>query len=144
MSVQKYVSRLLVLALVPALLGLAGCSETQLPVFPVTGQVKYKGKPAAGATVVLFNTNAENTNDVAPSGVVKDDGSFEITVYEPGDGAPQGDYIATVQWRKLVTGAGGSAAGPNVLPAKYANPKTSPIKLSVAGGPVQVPPIDIK
>jgi hypothetical protein len=136
--------RVLVLALLPAALGISGCEEAPVPVFPVSGNVKFKGKPAAGATVVLYATNVDDTHDVAPTGVVKGDGSFDITVYEPGDGAPQGEYVATVQWRKLVSGAGGSAAGPNVLPSKYANPKTSPIKVSVASGPVQIPPINIK
>lgn len=142
-SVQGGWAWLGMLVVLPALLGLCGCEKAPVPVFPVTGQVTYKGKPAAGATVVLFTTKAEDTSDVAPSAVVKDDGSFAITVYEPGDGAPEGDYVATVQWRKMVTGAGGSAAGPNVLPEKYANPKTTPIKVSVAGAATQIPPINI-
>jgi hypothetical protein len=49
-----------------------------------------------------------------------------------------------VQWFKMTSGAGGSGAGPNVLPKKYASPNTSPIKVSVASGPVHIPPVNIK
>jgi hypothetical protein len=135
-------SRLLALAaLLPMLVILSGCkSETRVPVFPVAGRVTYKGQPPVGAQVVLHPVNAAETNDVAPSGVVGNDGSFTVTVYEPGDGAPQGDYVATIQWRKFVDGG----AGPNVLPKEYSSPTTSPVKVSVSGGPTQVPPIAIK
>jgi hypothetical protein len=130
--------------LLPAVIAVSGCGESQVPVYPVSGRVTYQGKPAAGATVVLHALGVADTQDVAPYGVVENDGTFAITVYEPGDGAPQGDYVATVEWRKLVANGGGAAAGPNVLPRVYANPKTSPVKVSVANGPVEIPPITIK
>lgn len=142
--VEMLAVRAVGVALVPLLLATSGCAEKQVPVFPVSGRVLYQGKPAAGATVVLHALNVAETSDVAPYGVVNDDGSFSISVYEPGDGAPQGDYVATIEWRKLVADAGGAAAGPNVLPRKYANPKSSPVRVSVANGPVEIPPIDIK
>lgn len=134
----------LTLVLLPALVAVSGCEEARIPVFPVTGKVTFKGQPAVGARVVLHAVNPPTDDIVAPSGKVSGDGTFAITVYEPGDGAPQGDYVATVQWNKLVTGDGGSGAGPNVLPKEYASVKTSPIKVSVSGGPTEIPPIDIK
>ena len=137
-------SRLLALLALPALAVFVGCQEVRVPVFPVSGRVTYQGKPAAGAQVVLHAVTPPEEDDVAPSGIVQSDGTFTTTAYEPGDGAPQGEYVATVQWFKLVTGAGGSGAGPNILPQKYASPKTSPIKVSVNGGPTEIPPIDIK
>jgi hypothetical protein len=128
-------------AFLPALLFVSGCkSEVRVPVFPVAGKVTYKGQPTVGAQVVLHAVKAEDTHDVAPTGVVGNDGSFTITVYEPGDGAPQGDYVATIQWRKFVDGG----AGPNVLPKEYSSPATSPVKVSVQSGPTNIPPIAIK
>lgn len=118
-----------------------GCEESRVPVFPVSGKVSFKGKPPAGALVVLHPVGTANLEGIAPSGTVNDDGSFKITVYDPGDGAPQGDYVATVQWRKFVASEGG--AGPNVLPEQYSSPATSPIKVSVQGGPTEIPPIAI-
>jgi hypothetical protein len=134
------------LALFAALIvstAMSGCAEKRVPVFPVSGKVTYKGKPAGGAIIVLHSVNAVAFDGVAPSGTVNEDGTFTITVYEPGDGAPEGDYVATIQWRKMVTSEGGGAAGPNVLPAQYSSAATSPVKVSVSGGPTQIPPITI-
>ena len=127
-----------------AVLIAGGCGETRVSVYPVTGKVTFQGKPPVGARVVLHAANPFDLDDVAPSGTVQSDGSFAITAYDLGDGAPQGNYTATLQWFKLVGGEGGSAPGPNVLPKKYASPATSPIKVSVGSGPVQIPAIVIK
>jgi hypothetical protein len=121
----------------------AGCGEATVPVFPVTGSVNFKGKPPGGALIVLSSTTG-GAEGFAPTATVKDDGSFAITSYQPGDGAPQGEYVATLQWFKVVNDAGGSGPGPNVLPKEYASAKSSPIKISVGSGPTQVPPIIIK
>jgi hypothetical protein len=120
-----------------------GCnSEVRVPVFPVTGKVTYQGQTPVGAQVVLHPVIYTGPDSITPIGTVLDDGSFKVTAYDPGDGAPQGDYVATVQWFKITKEAG--APGPNVIPKKYADPKTSPIKVTVAGGgPTEIPPITI-
>lgn len=120
-----------------------GCAgETRVPVFPVSGKVQFQGKPPAGAIVVLNPVGATSNLDVLPTGTVKDDGSFTLTAYEPDDGAPVGNYVATIQWFKVTKDAGGP--GPNVLPKTYSSPKTSPVKVNVESGPVQIPLIAIK
>jgi hypothetical protein len=131
-----------IIATLPLLVVLSGCSEERVPVYPVSGKVTYKGQSPAGATVVLHSLGGADTSDVAPSGTVKDDGSFAITSYEPGDGAPQGEYVATIEWFKFAPELGG--AGPNVIPTKYVSAKTSSVKVSVRGGPAQIAPIIIK
>jgi hypothetical protein len=137
-----YDFRLLVLGIVP-ILAFTGCGgETRVPVFPVSGKVRFKGQVPAGAQIVLHAVNSTDTSGISPSGTVKNDGSFLITAYEPGDGAPAGEYVATIQWFKYLPEAGG--AGPNVLPAKYSSAKASPIRVSVGGGPVEIAPIVIK
>jgi hypothetical protein len=132
----------LLMATFPMLLILSGCSEQRVPVYPVSGKVTYKGQPPIGATVVLHPRSGVAASDVAPTGTVKGDGSFAITSYEPGDGAPQGEYVATIEWFKFAPELGG--AGPNVIPPKYVSAKTSPVKVSVSGGPAQIAPIIIK
>ncbi len=134
----------LVAVLFVSIAAICGCAEKRVNVFPVSGKVTYKGKPAAGAIVVLHPVNAVGFEGVAPIGTVGDDGSFTLTVYDPGDGAPEGDYVATIQWRKMVVGKGGAGAGPNVLPKQYSSAATSPVKVSVSGGPTEIPPIAIK
>lgn len=133
--------RFLMLALVPAAISLSGCGESRVEVFPVTGKLTFDGKPPAGAQITLHPVSA-GVEGVAPSGAVKPDGSFQVSAYQAGDGAPPGDYVATVQWFKFDEKLGG--AGPNVIPAKYTDPKTSPIKVTIkAGGPTEVEPIVI-
>jgi hypothetical protein len=137
------VSGLLVFAL-PLLLAASGCGGEgpRVPVLPVSGKVTFQGKPPVGAQIVLHPVQAADTSDVAPSGVVGSDGSFTISAYDPGDGAPEGDYVATIQWYKFVKEQGG--AGPNVIPKEYSSPATSPLKVSVKGGPTTIPLIAIK
>lgn len=135
----RFFLALVILSIVVA----AGCSrETRVPVFPVTGKVQFQGKSPAGEIVVLNPVGATSNLDVLPTGTVKDDGSFTLTAYEPDDGAPAGNYVATIQWYKVTKEAGGP--GPNVLPKTYSSPKTSPVKVNVESGPVQIPPIAIK
>jgi hypothetical protein len=124
------------------LAGSSGCGEARVPVYPVTGKVTFQGKPPVGAQVVLHSVNPTAANDIAPTGTVKSDGSFAISAYDDGDGAPQGDYVATIQWFKIIPEQGGR--GPNVLPARYASAKSSPVRVSVSGSPTNVDPIIIK
>jgi hypothetical protein len=136
----RFVFLILVAATVLSATG-CGESEKRVPVFPVSGKVTYLGQVPVGAQVVLYPVNNPGASGVAPIGIVLDDGSFKVTAYDPEDGAPQGDYVATVQWFKITKEAGGP--GPNVIPKKYTNPKTSPIKVTVGAGPTEIQPITI-
>jgi hypothetical protein len=129
-----------------AVLVFAGCSgETRVPVYPVKGKVSFKGEAPTGAQVVLHPVDRATPSDVAPVGTVKADGTFAITAYEPGDGAPPGEYVATIEWFKLIDkGEGAGGRGPNVIPKEYASPTTSPIRVSVKTSATQIPPIEIK
>jgi hypothetical protein len=134
--------RLAALALVPALAALCGCAEKWAEVFPVSGTLKYDGQIPVGARLVLNPVNPTSPDAAVPTGGVKADGSFVISSYTTGDGAPPGEYIVTIQWNKFDEKLGG--AGPNVLPEIYSSPKTSPIKVTVnGGGPTTLEPINI-
>src|SRR6476646_2015341 len=112
----------------------AGCGgESRVPVFPVSGKLIVKGQPAVGAQVVLQTVKDAGAAGVAPSGTVKDDGSFVITSYDSGDGAPAGEYVALIQWFKFDKELNGP--GPNVIPAKYAAAATTPVKGIQVSGP---------
>jgi hypothetical protein len=115
-----------------------------VPVFPVSGKVSFQGKSPAGARVVLFPATKSGAGavGVAPTGEVKSDGTFAVSSYDADDGAPEGEYVATIQWNKYDEKLGGF--GPNVIPKKYATAATSPVRVSVKGGPATIPPIEIK
>jgi hypothetical protein len=122
---------------------LTGCSgDSRVPVYPVTGKVTFDGKPASGAQVML-NATGEVPKDLALIGVVNDDGSFKISSYGDGDGAPAGEYVVTVQWFRVVQSEGGSGRGPNVVPPKYSTKEASPIKVTVNKAATEIPPIEV-
>jgi hypothetical protein len=133
----------LLAALTPALVG-CGRSEPRVPVVAVTGKVSFQGQAPAGAQIVLHSVSPKADSQVAPSGTVKDDGTFQISAYDQADGAPPGEYVATIQWFRIVQTEGGGGRGPNVLPATYSDPATSPIKVKVENSATQLDPIEIR
>ncbi len=127
-----------------ALAAVVGCGEKRVPVYKVSGKVLFNGQPAAGAQVVLHPAAGSNIpSDLAAVATVAEDGSFQIGAYEAIDGAPPGEYVATVQWFKMVQTDGGTGRGPNVLPTKYAAPTTSPIQVKIETAAVDLQPWDV-
>jgi hypothetical protein len=131
----------------------AGCGATQdpnlLPVFPAQGKLSFHGKVPEGAYVALYPkanvAKAPNGQPVVPRGQVQGDGSFNLTSYAAGDGAPVGDYAVTVEWHKTITlPSGVPNLGPNLLPAKYSKAETSPVTVQIAQGKNELPAIILK
>jgi hypothetical protein len=125
----------------------AGCGKSkpeQVPVFPVNGAVTFDGRATPGAMIVLHAKSGASANMPTPRAQVEGDGSFRFTTYKTGDGVPSGDYVATIAWYKLVGKPGDYQAGPNVLPPKYANPKTSSWEIRVADQAAQLPPVQLR
>ncbi len=114
-----------------------GCSGTkEVPVYPVSGKVTHKGKPAVGAQVVFepVNGSAEGTR---PNAIVKPDGTFTLTTRARDDGAPAGEYKVLVVWRVSV-GNPDDGRTQNVLPEKFNNPAQTPIRATVIEGPTEL------
>lgn len=110
----------------------------------VRGQVTVNGKAAAGAQVVLYPTGLTSLGVVTPRGEVADDGSFVITTYEYGDGAPEGTYRATVSWQPILNpNRSEPEYGPEQLPAKYQHPETSGFEFEVKPDENELPVIAI-
>jgi hypothetical protein len=113
-------------------------------VFSVTGSVHFRDLPATGAFVSL-HPKAETSAAVPnPRASVGTDGSFVVTTYESQDGAPQGEYVMTIQWYRPVRQQGELVSGPNVLPRKYSTPQTSDLTIQVAAGENRLPPIRLR
>ena len=159
--IRRLASALALLA-APAL---AGCGGDGLGyrhvVHPASGKVTWKGRPVKGA-IVRFNPVDPGTVRIPPgeegpevglAAQTGDDGSFVMSAYYSGDGAPAGDYVVTV----APTGSApadadampGDEDGPHpddLSPAErkkaakptfarlYASPATSPLKASVKPG----------
>jgi hypothetical protein len=123
--------------------GCSGASPDRVPVIPVEGAVTFEGKPTAGAMIVLHAKSGPRSNVPTPRAQVAKDGTFRFTTYEAGDGAPPGEYIATIAWYKLVGQGNDVQAGPNVLPPKYNSPTTSKWEVRVAEQPTRLSPIQL-
>src|SRR5262245_3949907 len=123
-------------------LGFGRGGPERLVGYPVTGSLIFEGQPAAGATIVLYPQDPSLS--ARPRATVESDGSIIVTTYEFGDGAPAGEYKATVEWRRAVEGQESgedSPPPPNVFPAAYASPGTTPVRLIVEEGENEFPVI---
>ena len=136
-------------ALIASLLGLltfTGCGEEtfdRVTVHPVEGKVILGNGSPEGAIVILHPEDT-SLDTLRPSAKVAADGSFKITTYQNGDGAPAGTYKVTVQLYKLPAKPSEFKPGRNVLPAAYGSPKTSQLSVAVAEGTNEISPIHLK
>ncbi|WP_406697453.1 hypothetical protein V5E97_01215 [Singulisphaera sp. Ch08] len=122
-----------------------GCSsdDGRVPVFPVKGKVSVAGEVPEGALIVFYPTTAGGETELRPSAKVKPDGSFSLTTYDADDGAPSGDYTATIQWNKIIKNGKDFKAGPDLIPKSYASRESSLWKIKVAEAPNELEPLTI-
>jgi hypothetical protein len=123
-----------------------GCGSSGPPLYPVRGKVLLNGEPAAG-TLVVFHPKSEQEFKHRPSGRVADDGSYVISTFGEGDGAPPGAYTVTLSTSASRTERVGAKKGgliENRLPKKYGDPKTSPLTATVTAGPTEIPPFEVQ
>ena len=119
-----------------------GCEkkEARLPTFKVSGKVVQKGKAVPNATVI-FHANRTEEGFIKPRAITKPDGTFEMTTYESGDGAPAGTYEVSIeQWLR----AKPEESPENQLPAVLSNPSTSGLKATVADAVNDLSPFELK
>jgi hypothetical protein len=120
------------LALAGLILLLSSCGQGgRKPVYPTRGKVlDARNKPAAGALVIFHPVNASPDDLDKPRGYVDDTGAFTLTTYEQGDGAPEGEYIVTIEWRpKKKTPY--DPEPQDLLQGRYSKPKESKIRARV-------------
>jgi hypothetical protein len=126
---------------------ITGCGRSdanRVPVHPTTGAIQFRGTPVSGAFVSLHPKLGAGTSAPSPRATVGPDGRFALSTYEGQDGAPEGDYVLTVQWYKPIRQGNELVGGPNVLPRKYASAKTSDLIVKIAAGENCLTPIQIR
>ncbi len=160
---HSYTSRRVSFVLAAAALcfieGCGGDSGPERPtVAPVKGTVNYQGQPLAGATVSFYGPGS----GVPSTGVSNEQGVFELTTYEQGDGAPIGENTVTVT--KFEGGADSTSAGDPMqiiqggappttagtppplkalVPEHYGNTVTTPLKVTVEEGKENTPTLNL-
>ena len=138
-------NRQLLLSLV--LLGFTGCSRApdpmKRPVFPATGVVTYRGQPLIDA-VVRLHPVGQPDDDLPvwiPRGRVGTDGTFAVSTYRTGDGAPAGEYRVSFSWQGPLRNLSEQAQDqlPELMPRQLTSPHQSGITVVVAEGTNEFP-----
>lgn len=118
-----------------------GKGERRLPTYKASGQLlAADGKAVAGALLVLHPVDS---NSVAPRPRATTDGEgrFQLTTYDTGDGAPEGQFIVTVeQWFRDDP----NEAPTNHLPPDLGKPDSSGIRISIAKSENTLEPIRLR
>lgn len=119
-----------------------GCSQgdaDRLETYSVHGTAKYNGQPMAGASIVLIPESPSPKQKMPPFGRIDSDGSFEITSYANGDGAPAGKYKVTFTWSN-----GDPDSPTDLLGGKFDNPHRPVSTVTIEAGDNELPPFDLK
>jgi hypothetical protein len=115
------------------LAGCSGANEERLPTYPVSGQVFVNGLPAAGAVVQLYGKDDPKLEGLCPHAIVGVDGSFQLTTYKTGDGAPAGTYALTIKWPTPPL-PGKDHDGPDRFGGRYSDPRKPVCQMEIVQG----------
>jgi hypothetical protein len=81
-----------------------GCStSSRAKTFVAHGKVRFKKDQIPVGALVVFHPKdpkVEKQIGGKPFGKVGEDGTFTLTTYAENDGAPEGEYGVTIDWRK--------------------------------------------
>lgn len=138
---MRALHRLIMLPVVLACLAVPGCGGGwEADTHPASGRVSVNGQPAAGSLVQLHSVGGQpDERNSRPWGLVKDDGTFALSTYQTGDGAPVGEYAVTLTWPE-------DPSVPSMtdrLGFRYSQPAQSRWKVSIREGGNALEPIEI-
>lgn len=129
----------------------AGCSggeDGRLKVHPTTGSVLVNGQPVAGAQVTLLGLAEELKGPLAPIpfGTTNDQGEFVLRSYDPGDGAPAGDYQVKIVWPENPPPGADTEMyqAKDQLKGRYSDPAKSGLTATIAQGKNSLPPFELR
>jgi hypothetical protein len=129
LSLRRHAARAMLALLAVLVLSCGGARRK--PVYPVRGQVfAGKDQPAAGALIVFHPVAEDDPNK--PRALVEEDGSFSLTTYDKGDGAPEGEYVVTIEWRPPSANPFAAKKNePDKLKGRYVDPKKSKLHFRI-------------
>lgn len=120
-----------------------GCrrGEVRVPTFAASGRLlSADDQPLAHALVVLHPVDA-TLKAPKPRATTDGEGNFQLTTYETGDGAPQGEFIVTVeQWLRDDP----NEAPKNRLPSAFSRPDSSKIRIAITQSANALEPIRLR
>jgi hypothetical protein len=121
----------------------AGCGASgDVEVYPVKGQVTFNGKPmVGGGSIAFYPVGAQEGK--AAGGFINEDGTYELTTYDDGDGSMPGEFRVIVTQVTVKEGAptadGERAPAASIstvaeadrIPSIYSDPYNSPLTARV-------------
>jgi hypothetical protein len=108
---------------------------------PVSGVVKYKGKPLQGIRVTLHSQTETTKPQFIPSGQTGPDGRFKLSTGAPGNGAPPGTYVVTFE-KPEITGYVETEV--DAFGGKYSDPAKSNWNVTIEKGENSLEPFELK
>lgn len=126
-----------------------GCGSRMpapLETFPVSGQIKVNGKSPARAEIRFqprVPLEDPLNRSIQPYAIVEVDGSFQVSTYQDGDGAPPGEYAVTVIWPEITIEGGEEIFGQDKLGQRFADPTKPVATVEVVEGDNEIPVIDL-
>jgi hypothetical protein len=117
-------------------------------VYPVKGKILVNGQPANDCQIYLNRTSGDSLSVPAtPQAVTDKTGEFQITSYHTNDGAPEGEYVVTIEWRERSGLMKQEFEGPDQLGGAYAKAeRTKGLKgfiVQVGREPLELPPFEL-
>lgn len=119
-----------------------GCGPARPPTGQVTGQVSLDGRPLARGTLTFEAAGLRPATAQVEAGRI-----LPATTFAAGDGVPIGRHAVAVFAREQPAGDAGGAADPgsasfsaasmagrSLLPARYTDPRTSGIAVTIEPG----------
>jgi hypothetical protein len=129
------------------ILAVTGCGDGKIGRNKINGSVNVDGKPTGGVMVIFCPVGGSpELQKMRPFGFTGNDGKFELTSVEKGDGAPEGQYKVLMQWPGTSGDArdGGGTMGPDKLKGRYMNLEKSQFTVDVEPGTNDLPPFELK
>ena len=131
-----------------SLMGCGGSGPNFPKVHEIKGTVLVNGQPAQDVQVTLNRISTEKLAvPTVPRGVTDPKGEFLITSYNADDGAPDGDYVVTIEWREATGIMKKDFDGVDRLGGAYSkvdkNKGTPGFAIKVEGKPQELPPFKL-
>jgi hypothetical protein len=129
---------------------MTGCGDGRVPTYPVRGTVLVDKRPAAGAILIFVpSLTAEGAERERPFGIADAQGNFDLMTFDPGDGAPAGEYKVLIQWPASISpdadrGGGRASIGPDRLKGKYFKLDQTNLVATVEEQTNELPPFELQ
>lgn len=121
---------------------LSGCNDPyswQASTFPTSGSIMINGENPEGALVILKSIGQPpDAHKSEPWGLVKEDGTYEMSTYALLDGVPEGEYAVTVIWHTIP-----GTNSPDRMNNAFRDIENSPQRVKIIRGSNLIPKIEL-